>query len=432
MKRSLCLLLVVVMLVGLAPAVMAAGSAYMSGPDVVRAGDTIKVSFAAGGGIYGGSGTLSYDSSILTLQGCSAAIGGSWAVEFNGNKFVFYDNSMSSPINNSVIFTATFLVSASVAEGTKISVSASGVTLSDGDKDMPMGTVTYSTTIAKPLSTDCSLAAMTVSNAKISPAFSPDVLNYSASVPFTTSSLKVDAKAAHSGAKVKVENTALAAGNTTSVKVTVTAESGATKTYVIRVTRAQDPNYVPSDNADLKTLSVDGYTLSPVFAPEQTQYYVWLPYEAESVTVKATVADKKAKLEIGKLSELIPGQGNDVLVTVTAENGDKQVYTVTVVRAPAHDKVKDFLMGTPEPTQPTVPETEPTEEPTVEPTTEPTVAPTTVPATQPATDPTEPMTGTQTLGPVLTLPLLLAIAAGCILVGIAVGVISRAGTKKKK
>ena len=105
----ICFLIVAVLLVSLAPAAFAAGSASMSGPAVVRAGDTITVSFVAGGGILGGSGSVSYDTSKLTLKGYTQIIGGSWAVEFSGDNFVFYDNSMASPINGSTtIFTATF------------------------------------------------------------------------------------------------------------------------------------------------------------------------------------------------------------------------------------------------------------------------------------------------------------------------------------
>ena len=96
----------------------AAGSASLSGPGTVRAGDTITLNFSAGGGIHGGNGSISYDSSQLTLQGYSGALGAPWAVEFSGNNFVFYDNSMESPINGTqTIFTASFQVSSSVKPG---------------------------------------------------------------------------------------------------------------------------------------------------------------------------------------------------------------------------------------------------------------------------------------------------------------------------
>ena len=169
----------------------AAGSASLSGPGTVRAGDTITLSFSAGGGIHGGNGTVSFDSNQLTLQGYSGALGAPWAVEFSGNNFVFYDNSMETPISGSkIIFTATFHVSASVKPGTNITVSATGVTLSDGNSDSGIGTCSYSITVAPPLSDNANLKSLTVSNASISPAFSAGTTTYSASVPFSSYSLR--------------------------------------------------------------------------------------------------------------------------------------------------------------------------------------------------------------------------------------------------
>lgn len=372
MKKIIAILAAVFLLAAMAPAALAAGSAYLSGPGEVRAGDTITVSFAAGGGIFGGSGSVAYDPAQLTLQGYSASIGGSWAVEFSGDKFVFYDNTMSSPIEGSkTIFKATFTVNASLEPGTVITVKASGVTLSDGKQDMSGGSPSYSATVLPPLSDNCRLASLVVENAQISPAFSADVLEYSASVPYEVSSLSVSAGAEHPNAKVAVDNPSLKVAGTTKVKVTVTAENGTAQTYVIQVYRAQDPNYVPSSNANLSALSVEGYPLSPVFSADVTQYYVWLPYEAETVSFTAAVEDSRAEYAIGEISSMEPGKGTDIPVTVTAEDGTQKVYTVTAVRAPAHEDVDRFLNGEREPESTVPPDTKPETEPTTRATTEP-------------------------------------------------------------
>ena len=375
MRKIVTVLVLMAVLLCMIPAVSAAGSAYWGGPSVVRAGDTIVLTFYAGGGIYGGSGAISYNSDVLTLQSCTPAIGGNWAVELGGSNFVFYDNTMKNPITgSSAIFQATFQVSAGAQPGAEVWVRATGVTLSDGEQDMGMGTVSYSKTVAEPLSDNCNLASMTVTGATISPAFSSQTTRYTAKVPFTVSSIGVEAKAEHEGAKVSISNPALAAGATTNVVITVTAENGTTKSYIIAVAREQDPNYVESDNANLSSLSVDGYAMSPAFSPEVLQYYVWLPYEAESVAVNAEQEDKKAQYQIGAYEQLIPGKGTDIAVTVTAEDGSQKVYTVTVVRAPSHDQVEQFLAGErePDPTQPEPTEPEPTEpEPTEPPATQP-------------------------------------------------------------
>lgn len=316
----------------------ASGSASLTGPSTVRAGDTITLSFkVSGSGLFGASGALSYDSSKLTLTGTTQKIGSPWVVEFNGNNFVAYDNNLSSPINSSAtLFTATFKVSSSLAPGTAIKVSCSSVTLSDGSADINVGTVSYSTTLAEPMSGVNALESLTVSNATIAPVFSPDVTYYTASVPYEVSKLDLGAVAKDSKAKVSVNNPSLTVAGTTNVTVTVTAENGASKTYTIAVTRAQDPNYVPSGNNDLSGITVEGFLLSPVFDPELTEYVIWLPYEVTGVSVSGTAADSKATVKVEGGDELTAGEDNEIRVICKAENGQEQVYTVVAKRAAPH------------------------------------------------------------------------------------------------
>lgn len=316
----------------------ASASASLTGPGTVRAGDTITLSFNLNGsGILGASGTLSYDSSQVTLTGTKQTIAAPWAVEFNGSNFVAYDNNLTNPINgNKALFTATFKVNA-VAVGTNIKISYTGVTASDGNADINVGTVAYSATVAAPLSTNNNLATLVVGNATISPAFSAGTTSYTASVPFEISKLNVTATAADGKAKVYVSSPNLVPNGTTKVTVTVAAENGSKKTYTISVKRAQDPNYKASSNSNLSNIKVDGFLLSPVFDAEKTQYVVWLPYETTSVKISGTAADNKASVEVVGGDNLAAGQDNPVKVICTAENGDKKEYTVIVKRAAGHD-----------------------------------------------------------------------------------------------
>ncbi len=316
----------------------ASASASLTGPGTVRAGDTITLSFNLNGsGIFGASGTLSYDSSQVTLSGTTQKISAPWAVEFNGNNFVAYDNNLTNPINgNKTLFTVTFKVK-NVAAGTNIKISYTEVTASDGSADANVGTVTYSKTVAAPLATDNNLATLTVSNATISPAFTAGTTSYSASVPFEVSKLNVSATAVDGKAKVSINSPNLTPNGTTKVTVTVTAENGSKKTYTISVKRAADPNYVASSDNKLSGISVDGFLLSPVFSADTTTYVVWLPYETTSVKISGSAADDKASVQVVGGDTLAAGQDNPVKVICTAENGDKKTYTVIVKRAAAHD-----------------------------------------------------------------------------------------------
>ncbi len=373
MKRIISIVSVLILCVALLlPATVSAASASASltGPGTVRAGDTITLSFNLNGsGLFGASGTLSYDSSQVTLSTTTQKIGSPWMVEFNGNNFVAYDNNLTNPVNgNTTLFTVTFSVK-SVAAGTNIKISYNNVIASDGNADANVGTVSYNVTVAPPLSTNNKLSGLTVDNATISPAFSGDTTNYTAEVPFSVSKLNVKATAADSKAKVSVNSPSLTPGGTTKVSITVTAESGATKTYTISVRRAQDPNYKASDNNKLSGIQVEGFLLSPVFAPDTTQYVVWLPHETTSIKISGTAADSKASVVVVGGDDLAAGQDNPVKVICTAENGEKREYTVIVKRAAGHDGSVEEL---PDVTEPVVTEpvaTEPTEgtEPSIQP-----------------------------------------------------------------
>ena len=372
MKRLISLAAAILLCVTLFAVTASAVSANatLTGPGTVRAGDTITLTLNLNGsGLYSASGALSYNSSQLTLVSTAQKIGNGWAVEFNGNNFVAIDNNLANPIkSNTALFTVTFKVNSSVAVGTKITVSYTDVTATDGNADANVGTVSYSATVAAPASKDNSLKSLSVSNATISPAFNTNTTSYTAEVPFDVSKLNVSAAANDGKAKVSINSPNLKPGGTTNVTVTVTAENGSTKTYTIAVKRAQDPNYVASSNNDLSGITVNGFLLSPVFSADNTSYVIWLPYETDSVSVSGTAADSKAEVAVEGGTGLIAGADNEIKVICTAEDGTQKVYTVIAKRAAAHDGSTE---PTDPPTEPTEPSTEPDDEPTVPVPTEP-------------------------------------------------------------
>ena len=419
MKKLITMILSLVLLLGIfaVTATAAGATASLTGPDTVRAGDTITLTFKLNGsGLYGASGTLSYDKKQLELKSTEQKIGKSWMVEFNDNSFVAYDNNLGDPINkNTSLFTVKFKVKSDLAVGTKITVSYTDVTASDGNADTSIGTVTYSVKLAAPKSTDNALKSLTVSNATISPAFSSSVTEYTAEVPFEVEKLDIKATANDSKASVSIDNPTLKPGGTTAVTVKVTAESGAEKIYTITVKRAQDPNYVPSGENSLSGISVEGFLLSPAFAPDVTNYVVWLPYETERIVVSGTAAHALASVEVIGGSELIAGQDNEIQVICIAENGQQKIYTIIAKRAAAHGDGTDPTLPS-DPAEPTDPS-----EPTAP--SEPTVPGETTPQEgEPA--PTEPSGSTEPK-PVGVFKLWMLIAASllCFCLGLCIGLL---------
>jgi len=187
---------------------------------------------------------------------------------------------------------------------------------------------------------DAGLKAITVSSGTLSPAFDPDVLNYTLSVKESVSKVTVKASAADIKASVSPakKTYTLKSGQTITACITVKAPSGTAKVYRVAITRAK------STNANLKSLktSSSACPLKPSFKPGITNYSIVLPANKGSLTVSAIRADKLSKVSVqtvkggaaqntGKVV-LDKGQSAAVIVTVTAQAGNKKVYTIHVNR----------------------------------------------------------------------------------------------------
>ena len=87
-----------------------------------------------------------------------------------------------------------------------------------------------------------------------------------------------------------------------------------------------------SSNNNLSALSISPGTLSPSFSAGTTSYRASVSNSTTSVAVSARAADSKAKVAVWGNTGLDVGN-NTVTVQVTAENGSKKTYTITVNRA---------------------------------------------------------------------------------------------------
>ena len=86
-----------------------------------------------------------------------------------------------------------------------------------------------------------------------------------------------------------------------------------------------------SSDASLKSLYVDGYTMSPSFNKDTLTYNVTVPNNVTSVDVYGIVNDSKADVYVEGNTNLKVGN-NEVKVVVTAEDGTKRTYKINVNR----------------------------------------------------------------------------------------------------
>jgi imidazole glycerol phosphate synthase subunit HisF len=88
-----------------------------------------------------------------------------------------------------------------------------------------------------------------------------------------------------------------------------------------------------SSDANLAGITVSSGTLSPGFLPDIDSYTVSVDNTVESITVNATAAHPKAAVSnSAETGKALSYGSNDISITVTAEDGTKKTYTVTVTR----------------------------------------------------------------------------------------------------
>ncbi len=378
MRRIIILSLMLVAF--MAFTVKGAGSGVtLTGPGTVRAGDTIQVNIVIGDvGRNAIEGTLAYDAGQVTLAGVTTAMSG-WKVETNGNIIMAYDENMSNPTKaGSVVAVATFKVNAGVSTGANLKISLNNTSTAAGGTSYDIGTVSYSVSIARPLSGNNALSSLSVNGVTLSPAFGPDVTTYNlGEVEYEVSSLNIKAQAADGGARVSIAGNSLQVGNNR-VVVNVTAENGSVRSYNLNVVRKQDPNYVMSSNANMSSIAVSSGVVSPGFSQDVTKYVVYLPYEytGSPYEINGTPADGKAQgVRKASITALKEGT-NEAVVECVAEDGTVKKYNITVVVMPKYQgaipNIEGVEVNIEEPTtEEPVTEEPTTEEPTVEePTTE--------------------------------------------------------------
>ena len=120
---------------------------------------------------------------------------------------------------------------------------------------------------------------------------------------------------------ISVVNTAIASWNEV---VTSPTDS----TTINLISRGEVEKNYSSDN-NLASLEVEGYTLSPEFNKNTTNYKVEVDSDTTSVNVKATANDSKAR--VSGIGDIEVGEGaNTINVVVEAENGSTKTYTIVV------------------------------------------------------------------------------------------------------
>ena len=87
-----------------------------------------------------------------------------------------------------------------------------------------------------------------------------------------------------------------------------------------------------SDNANLKSLSIEGYELKPTFKSNTLSYTLEVANDVNELKIDTETEDSKAKVDIDGNKDFKEGE-NKVSVKVTAEDGTEKVYEINVSKS---------------------------------------------------------------------------------------------------
>ena len=104
--------------------------------------------------------------------------------------------------------------------------------------------------------------------------------------------------------------------------------------YVTSTKPEEKKNEEKSKNANLKSLSIEGFELKPEFKASTISYAIEVGNDINEITVKAETEDSKAKVDISGNKSFKEGD-NKVTVKVTAEDGTTKSYEINVTKTKA-------------------------------------------------------------------------------------------------
>ncbi|MBR5968634.1 MAG: cadherin-like beta sandwich domain-containing protein, partial [Lachnospiraceae bacterium] len=224
-----------------------AAIAFEKDLETVRVDDVVTVTLKLTADAIIGTfeGYISYNSDVLDfVTGPETIVGGEGILKIN-------DSDPDARFNERsylIFFKATGIGSCDIKM-------RGNPEIYQAETDFPMSVSSSPLTIdvlaSQKASSDASLAAMKISPGTLTPGFSPEIFEYSVTVPFETTTLLVSAVTSDAKANVKIEgNDELDVGQNR-VLLLVTAEDGSMNKYVIYAAREPEKNGAGDDQTEV-------------------------------------------------------------------------------------------------------------------------------------------------------------------------------------
>ena len=182
------------------------------------------------------------------------------------------------------------------------------------------------------------LSTFEISGVTLDPEFNKEITDYYARVPYDTSSVTIDCTC--EGNYCETDNQKeynLEIGHNV-IKITVKAEDESTRVYSFVIIREGK-----SDDATLATITIKDQLGSPIkfdFNPGIVKYDINVSYEVTSISYESVCSGVNCTIDTEKGTKELEVGNNQIIIKVTAEDGNTSEYRVNIIRGEAE---KSFI-----------------------------------------------------------------------------------------
>lgn len=171
------------------------------------------------------------------------------------------------------------------------------------------------------------LLSLTINYGTLTPDFNPDVNNYAVTVPNSVSELLIETTKEDEYATVTGDGKVPLELGRNSIDIVVTSKEGRRNIYSLIVYRTE------SNDATLKSLTIQDINYQPIFNKLVTSYTVDIGSEYDKLNITAIPTDPNATVEITN-NNFIPSGQSTININVTApDNVTKMTYTLLVTKS---------------------------------------------------------------------------------------------------
>ncbi|MBT2729391.1 cadherin-like beta sandwich domain-containing protein [Bacillus sp. ISL-75] len=192
------------------------------------------------------------------------------------------------------------------------------------------------------------LSKLEIEGIKLDQLFSADSKEYSVTVKNEVQSIKLLLESNNPASSITINGQTVISGVVSAYSlqtgenkflISVDNSSNSTNTYTLTIMREEN------DNNLLQSITLSKGQLSPNFSSTVTDYKIVVPNDVPVITIKPTSVEPTSTIKVnetlvtkdGAVVELPVGV-SDIIIAVTAENGEKRIYTLHITRAAAEIK----------------------------------------------------------------------------------------------